>query len=425
MKLFKNQIAVFSLKISLLVTLFLLLVFTIYTLKENSSNLIRINNDVFQNIHCGTSICSTDKYFNLGSVEPADYIYTNDGFVLDSKNINGFWINYADVNFIRKYNSPSNYTSLSGETWRLLSTTRQIDNITYDIIIGVILNAPFRLFIVHEDNYLDSQLYNELNIISSQIPIGLKDRSKITIFTKSDGYQIVQSNTQEIIDASGGLPSFIPINRLKDIHNLFMNDSMDVYLVNREQSDMLNSIALAKVTNLRDIIFFTLNLYVLTSIIIYILNRTLFKKLWIFYRKDFPSLEQALSKGEGDKIEFKKGIFDDDILKSIAAFSNTRDGVVFVGIDDNAHPVGANLATPKDKEIFVHKICSLVRARIRPLITIDIDFQNIRDCVIAIIKVPRGSELFYFLDGIIYSRYGDSDIKAEPEMVKKMAEHRI
>ena len=281
------------------------------------------------------------------------------------------------------------------------------------------------MFIVHEDNYLDSQLSNELNIISSQIPIGLKDRSKITIFTKSDGYQIVESNTQEIIDASGGLPSFIPINRLKDIHNLFINDSRDIYFVNREQSDTLNSIALAKVANLRDIIYFIFNLYILTSIIIYVLSKTLFKKLWLFYRKDFPSLEKALMQGEGDRVEFKKGIFDDDIIKSIAAFSNTRDGVVFVGVDDNAHPVGANLTTAKDKEVFTHKIFTLVRTRIRPLVTVDIDFQNIRECIIASIKVPRGNDLLYYLDGFIYTRYGDSDIKAEPEMVRKILEHRI
>jgi len=34
--------------------------------------------------------------------------------------------------------------------------------------------------------------------------------------------------------------------------------------------------------------------------------------------------------------------------------------------------------------------------------------------------VPRGEEPLHFLDGVIYLRYGSSDIKAQPEMVKRL-----
>lgn len=65
-----------------------------------------------------------------------------------------------------------------------------------------------------------------------------------------------------------------------------------------------------------------------------------------------PTLEEALRNGEGANVEFKRGLPDDtpkrgtvedDLMRSIAAFANTNDGVVFIGVDDAGHVKGLEL----------------------------------------------------------------------------------
>jgi predicted HTH transcriptional regulator len=62
------------------------------------------------------------------------------------------------------------------------------------------------------------------------------------------------------------------------------------------------------------------------------------------------TLEEAKRTGEGQRVEFKRGLSEDEtkagnveneILKSITAFANTNDGVIFIGVDDAGHLKGA------------------------------------------------------------------------------------
>jgi predicted HTH transcriptional regulator len=157
----------------------------------------------------------------------------------------------------------------------------------------------------------------------------------------------------------------------------------------------------------------------------YVVSPILFRKYFIFFHKDQLSISEALKSGEGQKIEFKRGFIDDDILKSIAAFANTNDGTIFIGIDDGGKISGINVKTPKEKDSFRTKIFNLIRNKVKPYLLVDIDFEEkeIRDYVVAKIFVPRGEELFYFLfpDGVIYVRDGNADKKASPELIKTIA----
>ena len=65
-----------------------------------------------------------------------------------------------------------------------------------------------------------------------------------------------------------------------------------------------------------------------------------------------PSLDESRRCGEGQNVEFKRGLSDDEnrtgsvedeLLKSIAAFANTNDGVILIGIDDAGHVKGLGL----------------------------------------------------------------------------------
>lgn len=131
----------------------------------------------------------------------------------------------------------------------------------------------------------------------------------------------------------------------------------------------------------------------------YVVSSTFFRKHFIFFHKNQPSISDALKSGEGQKIEFKRGLIDDDILKSITAFANTNDGTIFIGIDDEGKIKGINEKTLKEKDNFRSKIFNLIRNKIKPYLLVDIDFEEIRGYVVAKIFVPRGEDLFITLRG--------------------------
>jgi hypothetical protein len=65
------------------------------------------------------------------------------------------------------------------------------------------------------------------------------------------------------------------------------------------------------------------------------LSLTFFRKYFLLYGRELPSIGSALQSGKGQEFEFKRGVVDEDLLKSITAFANTNDGAVFIGVADD------------------------------------------------------------------------------------------
>ena len=78
-----------------------------------------------------------------------------------------------------------------------------------------------------------------------------------------------------------------------------------------------------------------------------------------------------------------------NLLKSIAAFANTNDGAIFVGIDDTGHVKGLDL-DPKRKDALERRIHQLARNRIKPTPPVQVAFEQVRGILIAKISVARG-----------------------------------
>jgi ATP-dependent DNA helicase RecG len=54
------------------------------------------------------------------------------------------------------------------------------------------------------------------------------------------------------------------------------------------------------------------------------------------------NMQKLIQAGESDKIEFKLS-FNDEVIETVVAFSNTSGGSVFIGIDDNGKFVGVTV----------------------------------------------------------------------------------
>jgi len=153
------------------------------------------------------------------------------------------------------------------------------------------------------------------------------------------------------------------------------------------------------------------------------LSRRFLRNYFAVIGMQVPSLEAARRDGESQTVEFKRGISENEdkagsteaeLLRSVAAFANTNDGVIFLGVDDAGHIKGLELDyTQRDR--LERKIHELTRTRIRPTPPVQITFQDLRGLWIAKIAVARGDAPLYMMGGTIYVRRGSSDVQAQPE----------
>ena len=124
--------------------------------------------------------------------------------------------------------------------------------------------------------------------------------------------------------------------------------------------------------------------------------------------------KRALSDDEG-----RNGPTEDEFLKTVAAFANSGDGVIFLGVDDSGKAKGLNLDFNK-RDRLERKIRQLVRNRIKPTPPLQITFQQVDDLTVACVTVARGEAPAYLLNGVIYYRYGSSDVQAQPEDLQRL-----
>jgi ATP-dependent DNA helicase RecG len=108
---------------------------------------------------------------------------------------------------------------------------------------------------------------------------------------------------------------------------------------------------------------------------------------------------------------------DVELLKSIAAFANTNDGVILVGIDDAGHVKGLDLDF-KRKDALERRTHQLARTRIKPLSPpVQVAFDDIRGMTVGRISVARGEKPLYTLANVVYLRRGSSDVQAQPDEI--------
>ena len=158
-----------------------------------------------------------------------------------------------------------------------------------------------------------------------------------------------------------------------------------------------------------------------SSVIAGWLSRRFFRSYFALRGVQLPTVQEALQKGEGENVEFKRSFSsEDDLLESVAAFANTNDGVIFIGVDDSGHVKGLDLDF-KQRDRMEQKLRQLIRTRIKPTPAVQVSFEDLRGLVIAKVTVARGDALAYLMDGVIYIRSGSSDVQAQPEDVKRLA----
>jgi len=126
--------------------------------------------------------------------------------------------------------------------------------------------------------------------------------------------------------------------------------------------------------------------------------------------------------GENLTTEFKRE-YTEEIKKTIIAFANTAGGALYIGINDDKTITG--VANP-DKTML--QITNMVRAAIKPDITMFVDYKTEKEgkAAVIVVTVQKGTASPYYLEskGIrpegVYVRQGASSVKASETAIRNM-----
>lgn len=118
-------------------------------------------------------------------------------------------------------------------------------------------------------------------------------------------------------------------------------------------------------------------------------------------------IETLIKQGESETLEFKKTTSEwKEIIKTVSAFSNTKDGIILVGVNNNG--IVQYIKIGKDTiENLTNKIIQNTDLKILPKIKV----QNINNSNIIIINIKESSDHLVLAFGRPYKRVGKSTVR--------------
>jgi hypothetical protein len=403
----------------------------------------KVNTEALAEMRCDGNTCDTSDFTQDPYTESPDYIVDSQTrFLLSTPGsapdtaTRLASLDFADPGFVRRFRQPTSYESIDGEGWRMFSRSAVLGKRGIEIAIGYAENQPTKILKSSPEDLpaIDERLRQEADGIAANLAKikepssrGIKSVSKLS----ADGFTVLDATTGEVLDWGYWLPTFLP--RDKAIPSLgrrpVLNGS-NLDLAQVDSDGRLVAVTLAHLGDLRWMCLTAAAIFFGSTLVARYLSRKFLRSYFLFSQTRVPSLAEALRDGEGAQVEFKRGLSDDDgkaggaeeeLLKTIAAFANSGDGVIFIGVDDGGKIKGMDLDHTK-KDRMERKIRQLVRNRIRPTPPVQIFFQEVNELAVACITVARGEALAYLLGGVIYRRYGSSDVQAQPEDLKELVE---
>jgi len=126
--------------------------------------------------------------------------------------------------------------------------------------------------------------------------------------------------------------------------------------------------------------------------------------------------------GESIQVEFKEIIPSNlsMLAKTIAAFSSTEGGRIYLGVNNDGELIGVAKEGPSWLDKLKLSIENFIYTSVKPTPTISINPYEVGNKTIVQIRVPKGPEPLYFLKNIPYIRRLTSSKPATPSDVKNL-----
>ncbi len=127
-------------------------------------------------------------------------------------------------------------------------------------------------------------------------------------------------------------------------------------------------------------------------------------------------LMTVVEKGESERVEFKKSTAQmDRALKAMCSFLNHKGGVVYFGVSDKNELIGQDVSDSTLKTI-----SQKIRQKIKPEVSPGINVLEFGGKKVVEVKVAKGTNKPYYLDGIAYKRAGSESPVIAPEELEKI-----
>ena len=131
-------------------------------------------------------------------------------------------------------------------------------------------------------------------------------------------------------------------------------------------------------------------------------------------------IQEMLSLGEGQRIEFKSSIKNVDVLgRIVCGFLNTTGGYLVCGIQEPGKITGLKLS-----EDIVAEIAHKLHDGVSPKSLVSIQAQVLEGKAVLVIEVPAGKDVPYAFRGGIYLRVGDSTQPADAATIRDIVMRR-
>jgi hypothetical protein len=392
------------------------------------------NRRVLAEVTCTASGCDSSALTTDWQVSDADYVIdTQMSYLLSvPETLSGDAarfspLDYSDTTFIAKFRHPTTFHAPNGETWRLYSRPLAVGQRRYEIIVGYAEQAPWKMIV--SPPYLLSTVDAKLRAEIDKVAATLQSHGTNFHGVKTDGFEIVDADTQRVVEWGPWLPIFLPqnVNVPKPGIRLHVHEQ-DLYIVQTDTNGRVVVISLVYVGGIWWLALLVGFAFLATNTIVRALARRYLRKHFALRGLRVPSTEEALHIGEGQQVEYKRALggdevktrkSDDEFAETVAAFANTNDGIILIGVDDHGHVRGLNLSA-KQRGTFEERVLQLVRNRIKPMPPMDIGFEDLNGVTLAKISVARGDAQAYMMNGVIYVRSGAADVQAQPDDLKRL-----
>ncbi len=128
-------------------------------------------------------------------------------------------------------------------------------------------------------------------------------------------------------------------------------------------------------------------------------------------------LEQFLSEGEGQSVEFKESLrLLNEIGECISAFSNSNNAVILVGVSDNGKVVGASIGRNSLEEL-----AGFIKRNTDPPVFPRITIERVRGKKVVVVSVGECSEKPVLFKGRGFKRVGKTNQKLSASEIRKLA----
>src|SRR5437660_10170144 len=201
------------------------------------------------------------------------------------------------------------------------------------------MDLPFR-----SGSLVDAKLKEQLARILDSLreDNGRAELPSTTSRIAVDGDEVVELTDDEILKGGYWIPVYRPRDKpLPHEGFSFYQDKHDTYLVRTDANERLLAVSSISIGDMRTLAAVFALLFLLLGLSTYMAGTTFLRKYFLFNEAQPPTIQEALELGEGTSIEFKRSVsFDspsstEQVLQTVAAFANTGDGTIFIGIEDD------------------------------------------------------------------------------------------